>query len=212
MAASSGSAAAHHDLAWAHQQLLHDSGLQFAFKAAPKQTPPGWLEALFVAIGKAIVWMLPFLKVVFWVGLAAAVLFIAFAVWREVDPKRFARRTRPVNLTGEEGWRPTVEAARVLLADADRLAAEGRFAEAVRTLLHRSIEDIRGARPDLVRPALTSRDIAALDALPQSARPAFAAIAQVVERGFFGGYPVGPDDFARCRRDYEAFALPGAWR
>lgn len=209
MAEVSGSTAAHHDLAWAHSQLLRDHGLQFQFKTFVPPRPPPWLEAL----GKTLHAILPVLKVVFWAGVAATVVFILYIIWREVSDGRWGRRRAPpLVLSGADGWRPTEQAARVLLADADRLAAEGRFAEAVHTLLHRSIEDIRGVRPDLVRPALTSRDIAALDALPASARPAFAAIAQVVERAFFGGYPVAPDDFARCRQDYEAFALPGTWR
>jgi hypothetical protein len=37
-------------------------------------------------------------------------------------------------------------------------------------------------------------------------------IAQIVEASFFGGRPVAAGEFDACRRDYEAFALAGAWR
>src|SRR5262249_29788159 len=108
-------------------------------------------------------------------------------------------------------WRPPLARARALLADADRLAAQGLFAEAVHLLLFRSIEDIDERRPRSIKPALTSRNIAQLDALPSSARPAFARIATSVERSFFGGREIDAQDFQECRRAYEAFAIPNAW-
>jgi hypothetical protein len=47
-----------------------------------------------------------------------------------------------------------------------------------------------------------------LRALPGPAREAFGGIATAVERGLFANLPIGREDFARCRRDYESFALP----
>jgi hypothetical protein len=63
-----------------------------------------------------------------------------------------------------------------------------------------------------VRPALTSRDIARLDAMPGEARTAFGRIAEAVERSFFGGRAVDADVFGRCRADYQAFAFSEGWR
>jgi hypothetical protein len=108
-------------------------------------------------------------------------------------------------------WRPTEAAARALLEDADKLAAAGRYAEAARLLLHRSIEDIEGRRPKLVRPAFTAREIAELDDLPAAARATFSFIAGIVERSLFGGRDVDAAGFAECRQAYESFAFPGAW-
>ncbi|MEO8113408.1 MAG: DUF4129 domain-containing protein, partial [Phenylobacterium sp.] len=104
------------------------------------------------------------------------------------------------------------QGARSLLEEADRLAAEGAFDAAAHTLLFRSLEDIAGRRPGLLRPALTSRDIAQIDAMPPSARQAFAAIAQAVEHSFFGGRTLAAGDFARCRAAYESFAFAEGWR
>ncbi len=111
-----------------------------------------------------------------------------------------------MHLDGE--WRPAAARARPLLEDADRLAADGRFAEAVHLILFRSIEDIDRRWPRLVQPALTSRDIAQHPALPTAARTTFAAIARTVERSFFGGQAIGPAEFEACRSEYQAFALP----
>ena len=108
-------------------------------------------------------------------------------------------------------WRPEAGRARLLLDEADRLAAQGKFAEAAHHLLLHSIQDLEDHRPRTIKPALTSRDIAAMDLLPPKARQAFDGIARVVERSLFGGRAVDADDFAECRRAYESFAFGGAW-
>ncbi|HYN46868.1 MAG TPA: DUF4129 domain-containing protein, partial [Allosphingosinicella sp.] len=63
-----------------------------------------------------------------------------------------------------------------------------------------------------VRPALTSRDIAALPALPERPRSAFARIAMLVERSLFAARPLAADDWRDCRSAYEEFAFAEGWR
>ncbi len=196
-------------LAAAHQRLLADKSLQFDFDAIPRDPPPTWL----LSLGELIQALFPVLKLLFWAGLALAVGFILFFIAREIlglrlpGMKRKAKPERPEAID----WRPAAPKARALLQDADRLAAQGLFAEAAHLLLFRSIADIEGRRPDLVKPALTSRDIAELKELPSSARPTFAVIARAVERSLFGGRPLDAEGFAECRRAYESFAFPGTW-
>jgi hypothetical protein len=98
------------------------------------------------------------------------------------------------------------------LDEADALAAQGKFAEAIHHLLFRSIEDISSRRPNLVRPALTSREIAASRAIPSRAGELFASIARLVERSLFGGRAVGEGDWLEARTAYADFALAKAWR
>jgi hypothetical protein len=143
------------------------------------------------------------------VGAALGLATIVYFVVRELLGVRLGwRRKSPRRLVASGDWRPSAAQARTLLEDADRLAAEGRFDEAAHLLLFRSVEDIDGRWPGLVRPALTSRDIASLGGLPQAARTTFASIAQVVERSLFGGQALTQAEFADCRRAYQAFALP----
>ena len=78
-------------------------------------------------------------------------------------------------MPAEEDWAPEEAGARSWLEEADALAREGRFAEAIHHLLFRSIEDIANRRPAVVRPALTSRELAASDGIPGRARDLFAA-------------------------------------
>ena len=76
----------------------------------------------------------------------------------------------------------------------------------------RSIDDIANRRPRLVRPALTSRELAASDGIPAKARKLFAQIARQVEGTLFGGRPVDRPDWEQARTAYAEFALPQAWR
>jgi hypothetical protein len=195
------------DLDAAHRALLQHSDLQFQLTPPPVFKPPFWLkfiEPLFKALA-------PVLPYVFWACLILGAATILIFVAREM----LSRRRDPVrwraNLGAESGdWRPAPEQARMLLADADRLAEQGRFEEAAHLILLRSIEDIQDRRPRLVRPALTSRDIGRLPGLPEAARETFVGIAEAVERSLFGGRSLDREAFVRCRQAYEAF-VAGAW-
>jgi hypothetical protein len=203
--ASDAYTASERKLAAAHQALLHTRGLQLDFKAAPPPpTAPAWLEKLFEALAQ----LAPILKFLFWGGLALGAALIVWFVAREVLASRFGKGRPP---EAPADWRPEPEKARALLEEADRLAAAGRFGEAIHILLFRSIDDLAGRRPGLVHPALTSRDIARLEQMPGPARSAFARIAERVERSFFGGRPAGSEDFAGARGDYETFAFSESW-
>jgi hypothetical protein len=202
----------------AHARLLADKRIQFDFTAPPKPDPPKpphpepeWLKALEHFIGQGIDFLLPLLKVVFWVGVAALVALLVFLILREVMGVRFSRKRRATARVKPVDWRPDASKALALLEDADALADQGRYDEAVHLILYRSIDDIEGRRPRLVRPALTARDIAALEAVPGAARNAFTLIARVVEASFFGGRSVDRDAFAACRKAYEDFAFPEVW-
>ena len=194
----------------AHQKLLNDSGLQFDFSAAPSPLElPNWLVRFFSFLAS----LRPFFEILFWWGVVVLAGLVLYFVIREIV--RYRRRERAVVQRAPDyasDWRPTPARARALLADADLLAAQGNYAEAVHLLLFRSIDDIDERRPSTLTPALTSRDIGGIAALPASARFAFARIAASVERSFFGRSDVSAEDFAECRRAYEAFALPDAWK
>ena len=192
----------------AHHALAADRSLQFRMGGLePPSPPPDWLRRLAEWLDS----LGPVLEIVFWFGLAIVALAILWLILREVLKIRLpGRRAKPAAVEPE--WRPAASAALALLADADDLAARGRFAEAVHLLLTRSIQDIDGHIPNTVRPALTTRDIAALKRLPEAARPTFGRIARVVEASLFGGQSVDRPTFDACRAAYEAFAFPETWR
>lgn len=172
-------------------------------------------------VGRFLEWLFSFLpdaayaRLLMWavIGLGGAALLwalynrVRYGEWRLRLP-----RLAVAAEVAEEEWAPEEAGARSWLEEADALAQEGRYAEAIHHLLFRSIDDIAKRRPTLVRPALTSRELSASQGIPGRARDLFAGIARLVERSLFGGKAVGKDDWLRARETYSNFALPSAWR
>lgn len=192
----------------AHRQLLADRSIQFEMKGFEPPKVPGWLRALSEFLHDSG----PVLKILFWSVLALAVALLLWALARRLDGRGLGWRRKRHEAEAEADWRPEEAPARVLLREADALAAAGRYSEAAHLLLHRSIADIDSRRPQLVRPALTSRDIADAPALPPGPRTAFARIVALVERSLFGRRPLAEPDWRDCRSAYEAFAFAPEWR
>ncbi len=144
------------------------------------------------------------------VEIGGAILLVLLVVWMIWGSLRGFKRTGRAAQTAEAGiWRPDTAMATALLSDADRLAAEGRFDEAVHLLLRRSFDDIALTRPDWLTPASTAREIARLGALPAAARMAFGVITVEVERSRYALHPLGQPDWSRARAAYADFAVPG---
>jgi hypothetical protein len=200
----------------AQARLMRDGSLQFSFQQAPPPPPqvhlPAWLETMLRWMGKLFGWVGEGLGWIFIGGLVLALVVVLGFIGREFIRARWPDLLRRKTAkAAPQDWRPDVAVARALLDEADRLAAQGRYAEAARLILHRSIEEIEGRRPRLLRPAFTSREIARLPEIPDAARRTFGSIAEIVERSLFGGRDLDAAGFAECRRTYEAFAFAGAW-
>ena len=188
-----------------------DEAIQFApVKVPPPQKPPGWLEAflrwlgeVLSPVGRALGVSWPVLQ---WILLALAIGAVALLLWRVFGPA-IGWRPKAKLEKQEEDWAPAARDALALLEDADALAAQGRFDEATHLLLRRSVGQIAAARPGLVEPATTARELAALGALPDAARKAFATIATRVERSLFALQALNADDWQAARAAYSDFAL-----
>lgn len=197
-----------------HQRLLRDRTIQFDFAALTIAPPhlPGWLVDLLRWLGKAFAVGFPVLRWVFWGAVALGLTVVVFLILREVAGARLPQgRRRRGERPALTDFAPDPVKALALLEDADRLASAGRYDEAARLILRRSIDDIEARRPRLVRPALTAREIARLAEVPADARTCFSAMAAIVERSAFAGRRLGADDFRDCRTRYERFAFPEAW-
>lgn len=188
--------------------------IQFAPLPPPKipepPVPPEWLKQLgewlinlFKPLGQALGMSG---TAIMYVLLALIALGLLFLLWRLVIEPLLERRRQP-RLPDEPEWAPVREAAVALLADADRLAAEGRYGEAARLLLQRSVRHIADAQPDWLLPATTAREIATLPRLPERARQAFGVIAARVERSLFALRDLDANDWQAARSAYADFAL-----
>lgn len=162
-----------------------------------------WLRSLFEPLGQALGMSWPLVQNVL---IVLAAMLVLFLLWRLVIEPLLERRRRP-KLAEEPEWAPVRERAVALLADADRLAAEGRYGEAARLLLQRSVHHIAEAQPDWLLPATTAREIAKLPRLPQRAREAFGIIAARVERSLFALCDLDAGDWQAARSAYADFAL-----
>lgn len=199
-----------------YSQTIAGGTIQTAFPPPPPPPPPTpeWLRSLFDAIGNFFQWSAPAAKPLMWIAVALVLLFLlyhfvpAFARW--VDNLPFRRKAGDGDAEDGAGL-AEAGAARSLLAEADALAAEGRFAEAVHLLLYRSVEDIEGRRPGLVKPAMTSRDLAEARDLPAAAQGAFSRIARAVEISLFGGRSIDAGAWQTCRSAYAELTVPKNW-
>ncbi len=192
-----------------HRDLLADPSLQFQFERTEvPPAPPDWLQPLI----RFLEFLGPFLNLIFWAGVALVVGAIVYVIVREVM-RRLPQSTDETKAEEEipvPEYRPAAARAHALLEEADRLAAEGRFGDAVRVLLHRSIEDMEKVFPTAIMPSMTSREISAIEHLSADGRSTFTKIAQAVERSLFAGRPLTADTYTDCRRAYESFALEPA--
>jgi hypothetical protein len=189
-------------VAEAHARLRAHSEIQFDLPSPAAPKPPShWSGGL------------PAIDGLFWPLVAIGAALILFLVCRALY-LHFRKRPAAAGAAQREAeqWRPEEKTARALLAEADAMAQAGRYDEAAHLLLHRSLEDIAARRPRLLRPALTSREIALVSALPDAVRGAFAAMAAPVEHSLFGGRTLTRDAWERARAAYGEFALPGAWK
>lgn len=201
------------DGAW--DDVRGDGTIQFTPSPAPKppESPQWWLDFL-DGLGEflkplfeiaAEAW--PVLRILLLVLLAAGVLTL---FWVILAP--YAEQWRDRKRPTKDEWQPQPAAARELLAQAEALAAEGQFDQAVRLLLHHSIADIEKRRPNLLRPSSTAREIERFDHLPETARAMFAVIAGQVERGIYAALPIDESGWRASRDAYAGFALKETWR
>ena len=174
----------------------------------PHSEPPEWLVAimrflakLFEPLGQVLgagwSWVEVMLVVLAAVG-ALWIVWTLFQRWREVRALAVPAKDTPVIDRA---------AALALLEDADALAAEGRFEEAVHLLLQRSVQHIAAARPDWLSPSSTAREIGLIPGLPAAAQQAFTLIAREVERSLYALRALAAEDWQRARAAYAAFAL-----
>ncbi|MEM0985046.1 MAG: hypothetical protein AAGJ32_02255 [Pseudomonadota bacterium] len=202
-----------------YERFLEDDELQFSIPEAEpleaRDPPPQWLEATLRFFADVLRWLGPVLRVLFYVICAVGIIAIGWYV-----AQRFlgvgAPSSRREKLSDYEDsiaqpFRPDAAVARSLLEEADALAAQGRFAEAVHLLLFRSIEDIQTRREGGVPKSLTAREIEQLDSLPERARFGLSPIIAIVERSFFGGRNVDRDGWQSARSSYEDFAFGEVW-
>jgi hypothetical protein len=126
-------------------------------------------------------------------AVAVVVLILAWVIQAIVQRMAKGRQSAEVEaeVSGEEAG-PERE---LDVGDATRLAAEGRYGEAIHALLLAAIHHFAARAHMQVQPSRTSRELARLLPLTGESRPKFNELVMAVERTLFGGEPAGAEDF-----------------
>lgn len=202
----------------AHAAYLKKAGLQLTrpeYDAPeedirPPKPPPDWLTAIFEFLGR----LGPLFQVIFWAAIVVVAAGVLYFLFGEAIRVRFGKSGKGKVDDADDvlvDLRPDAHAARSLLEEADALARDGKFAEAVHLLLFRSIDDIQQRLEGGVPRSLTAREIGGLRNLPERAKRALGPIIAIVEHSFFGGRNVDAAGWKTARDSYEQFAFGEAW-
>lgn len=92
------------------------------------------------------------------------------------------------------------------LGDADELARQGRFGEAIHVLLLRTLQELARRLPERLPSSLTSREIVSRVRMPDDARSALSVLVGAVEVSHFGAATPGSAEFQQCRHHFQTFA------
>lgn len=192
------------DIEKAFRAVKRNESYQYELAEPIPRKPPSrfgkWIGRILEAIFS---FLAPFLEIAFWLGVGALAIGALYLIGRAVYETRYALPTKKDKEVEEIPlYQPAEAQARILLDEVDKLAAEGRYGEAVHTLLFRSIQDIDRNRPNVVRRSLTAREIGSLSVLTVEARKAFSTIAGVSELTHFGGVRVNKAGFETARAAY----------
>lgn len=195
-----------------YREIKRDDAYQFELAETippkPRSAFSKWLGRVFGGIAEFFSPLFSLLAYIFvygfWIGVGALILGALYLIGRAIYETHYAKPTKKTK-DGEPEiplYQPAQAQARILLDEVDRLAAAGKYGEAVHTLLFRSIQDIDRNRPNVVRRSLTAREIGNLTVLTSQSRQAFSTIASVSELSHFGGTPIGQSGFDIARKAY----------
>ena len=147
------------------------------------------------------------LRVLVWAGAVVGAVLAAMYVAQRLFPG--ALGDPPFEEPGAE-LSPALSDAP--LRDAQALAREGRFAEAIHVLLLRTFEQLLRGRGIALAPGWTSREVLERASYPGQAREALAGLVGAVETCTFAGRPASEEDYRLCadRFRHLAAALGGA--
>ena len=149
------------------------------------------------------------LELLLWVALAVVVIFALYSLFQALDRWGLGK---------QKGKDDEVEPARKVaidtsdifdhatLAEADRLAAAGNYAEAVHAILIFSIGILRTKLDLILNPSLTAREVVETVPIKEAARSALHLIVSKSELFHFGGRLASAADYAACRQSFLTFS------
>lgn len=141
-----------------------------------------------------------------WVMLWGAVLLALGVIFLSVKDSIWSNsRSRRLTPEEEAEIAPPATVARMEKAqvEAEALAGQGSFAEAMHVMLLQSVSELRRRLGIPIAASLTSREILYRVGLTPEARAVFADIINRVEISYFGAHQPEQEEYLACRRSFE---------
>ena len=142
------------------------------------------------------------LQSLLWVMATGILLLLAVSLiraWRRAPVDIGPKRTAPTPPRA-----PLAALARPL-TEAERLAADGRYADAAHVLLLETMAALDAHAAGGLSHSLTSREVLQSELVLDRARDAMSGLVQTVERSLFGNRPVDRVEYDRCSAAFSAF-------
>jgi hypothetical protein len=142
-----------------------------------------------------------FIRFLLW---GAVISGVAVIIWSLRDSLPVISRSRKI-IAPEQAPPSLAQSNRMEEAqlEADDLARQGHYTEAMHVLLLKSLNEIRRQLGTSFAVSLTSREILRRLQLPDIGRQSLTAIIRAVERTYFGGEDAGQGDYSDCRSHFE---------
>lgn len=147
---------------------------------------------------------IPIINALMYMGAIISVVLVVFFFAREFFGYSPDAEADEVDAPGEP--EPDAEVVTAPLGDAELLAKQGRYGEAIHTLLLRTLEELKRRHHEPVPSSFTSREILARIALAEQARSALAGLITAVEVSHFGGQEPSSTDYQHCLGSFRTFA------
>ena len=148
---------------------------------------------------------LQFVEILLYVAVGCGIV-VLFYYLRDMLPGRGIGQRSAWDETSEltgSGPARSDEAAQI---EADELARQGRFVEAMHVLLLQGLNEMRKRLDLRFADSLTSREIVRQADVPSDARGALRDIIGWVERAYFGTYSATSHDYLACRQSFSALS------
>ena len=144
-------------------------------------------------------------EAILWIAVIGGALAIGTALRDNLPGWDRSRRLEEEGSQGDGGL------ARVTMLagarnEADALAAQGRYDEAMHVLLLRAVGELREKLRLSIADSLTAREIERRAPLDGSGKGALSRIVRAVEHAVFGREPADSNVYLACRADFDTFA------
>lgn len=200
-------AAAAESDARAVERVLQDKSIQSSLPGKAVAPPPrigrrrpaGAPWSGFGTFGQIILWGLV-------IGAAGMLLFFILREYAGLRRRSGREKAGEASRDGTAPGQAAPAPAEDLLAEADRLAARGAFAEAVHLILMHSLRRLEAGGARALGASLTAREIVSRAGLREQARGWFSYIVKASELVHFGGRDADASAYAKCRDAFEKLA------